>query len=283
MPSLSVITPSWNSLSHLALCARSVADQLPGAAVEHLIIDGGSTDGTPAWLANNRPAGSWISEPDQGMYDAINKGLSRASGDIISYLNCDEQYLPGTLAKVSTFFEHNPECDILFGDALLIHPDGSYLASRRGYPPRRAFLAVSHLYVLSCTMFFRRSILEKGFQFSTGWKTIGDYDFVMRILGAGFQARHVPGFLSAFTITGNNLGGGELARREIREFQRAMPAWMRILGIPINGLRLLSKAMHGAYRPDKGLMYRVFTNAQDSRQEFCVDKSTWRWPSNRRA
>ena len=93
---LSIITPSFRSSAWLKLCLASVADQQ--VELEHIVQDAGSDDGTLDWLPQDRRARVFV-EKDQGMYDAINRGLRRASGDILAYLNCDEQYLPGALPR----------------------------------------------------------------------------------------------------------------------------------------------------------------------------------------
>src|SRR6266567_1943602 len=97
----SIITPSFRSSGWLKLCLASVADQL--VPVEHIVQDAGSDDGTLDWLPQDKRAKVYV-EKDQGMYDAINRGLRRAKGDVLAYLNCDEQYLPGSLAAIASFF-----------------------------------------------------------------------------------------------------------------------------------------------------------------------------------
>jgi glycosyltransferase involved in cell wall biosynthesis len=119
----SVITPSFGQLEFLKLNAVSVADQVSdGVEVEHLVQDGGSTDGTAEWLAGQAGIVG-IVEKDEGMYDAINRGLKRARGEVYSWLNCDEQYLPGALAAVAEFFEAHPEVDIAFGHTIVVDND----------------------------------------------------------------------------------------------------------------------------------------------------------------
>ena len=118
----SIITPSFNMLPYLKLCHNSVIDQ-NHSNFEHIIIDGNSNDNTKIWLKDKNL--NYLSENDSGMYDALNKGLSMANGDIISYLNCDEQYLPGTLNIIKKFFINNPTIDIVFGHALITKPDGN--------------------------------------------------------------------------------------------------------------------------------------------------------------
>jgi len=126
MHRISVITPSYKQLSWLKLCAASVADQA-GVEVEHIIQDAGTGPELDAWAAA-QPTIKLKVEPDSGMYDAINRGLKRATGEICAYLNCDEQYLPGTLRMVADFFATHPEVDVLFGDAILIDGSGQPLS-----------------------------------------------------------------------------------------------------------------------------------------------------------
>ena len=95
-------------------------------------------------------------EKDQGMYDGINRGLRRAGGDILAYLNCDEQYLPGALAAVAGFFEQHPEIDVLFGDVVMVDTEGRYLYHRKMQTPLKYHTWTCHLSTLSCAMFFRR-------------------------------------------------------------------------------------------------------------------------------
>ena len=99
---ISIATPSFRNSDWLKLCVASVADQA-GVEVEHIVQDAQSDDGTQEWLARDRRVRAYF-EKDQGMYDAINRGWRRAEGEILAYLNCDEQYLPGGLRAVEEFF-----------------------------------------------------------------------------------------------------------------------------------------------------------------------------------
>jgi glycosyltransferase involved in cell wall biosynthesis len=103
----SIITPSFRNSAWLKLCIASVADQ-QGVELEHIVQDSCSDDGTGDWLPNDPRVKAFI-EKDAGMYDAVNRGYRRATGDILAYLNCDEQYLPGALAAVKSFFEATRE------------------------------------------------------------------------------------------------------------------------------------------------------------------------------
>src|SRR5882724_5931627 len=98
----SIITPSFRNSEWLKLCIPSVADQ--AVELEHIVQDAGSDDGTLDWLTKDARVKAFVEE-DKGMYDAVNRGLRRAQGQILAYINCDEQYLPGALRTVWDFFE----------------------------------------------------------------------------------------------------------------------------------------------------------------------------------
>jgi glycosyltransferase involved in cell wall biosynthesis len=267
---------------YLQLAAKSIADQ-SYRDYEHIIMDGNSSDGTSQWLETNpfeKLIG--ISEPDSGMYDAVNKGLNRAKGDILAYLNCDEQYLPGTLEYVADYFDTHPQVDIIFGDALLTKPDGSLIAFRKGYQPRWPFILSSHLYVLSCTMFFRRKILDHGFCFDTTYKAVGDADFVVRVLQEGFVAKHLNRYFSTFTMTGQNLSTDNRAINEQKELLQNAPPSIRFMKPILNLLRLGEKCISGAYVQGGPIQYDIYTKDQPlsgntKRKEFTVKNASFRW------
>ena len=273
---ISVITPSYNMLPYLQRCAASVADQ-QGERFEHIVIDGESTDRTGPWLATQEHIKS-ISEKDNGMYDAINKGLKLAKGNILAYLNCDEQYLPGTLVFVKDYFTRNPDVDMIFGDLLLIRPDGSIVAYRKGYQPRWSYILTSHLYVLSCTMFFRRRIIEEGIFFDTRFRAAGDAEFVVRVLRSGFNTKHIKHYFAAFTMTGENLSVDPEAIKERKQLSASAPFHIKINKWLLNGARLMEKFFSGAYFQGKPLEYSVYVeDMNNQRKTFCVNKASFRW------
>jgi glycosyltransferase involved in cell wall biosynthesis len=270
-----------------------VADQ-QGVEVEHIVADGGSTDGTPEWLAlvaqrvePQRPKplqGSsfrYFSGKDAGMYDALNKGFDTASGEVVAWLNCDEQYLEGTLARVRAVFEADPKLDVLFGGALLVRPDNSLLAARKPYPARHAYIATSHLYNLSCAMFFRRRIWQGDLRFDTRFRNLGDHDLVLRMLKKGVRTRTLPVPLSAFTFTGGNLSWTEGAQREAIQLREEAPAWARALRIPLNALRVTEKLLHGGYG-HAAVDYALYEgDASAPRRRFHVDHVSVKWPDEK--
>ena len=118
------------------------------------------------------------------------KGCAWPRESILAYLNCDEQYLPGTLAFASDFFASNPGIDLLFGDFLVTRPDGSLVAYRKSFVPRPAYIYASYLYTFTCAMFFRRRIVEAGFWFNPQLRIAGDAEWLLRVLQAGYTIRH---------------------------------------------------------------------------------------------
>src|SRR5208282_1073836 len=131
----SIVTPTFKQPDWVRLCANSVADQV-GVTFEQIVQDGGDGNGLE-WL-EGMPRARLFVEPDRGMYDALTKGISKATGDIIGHLNSDEQYLPGTFEIVHRFFTCNPEVEVVFGDAILMSADFIPLGYRRVVLPLRS-------------------------------------------------------------------------------------------------------------------------------------------------
>lgn len=274
---ISVITPSLNMLDYLKRCCASVRDQA-GSSHEHIIIDGVSTDGTVEWLKKREDIRCKV-EHDRGLYDAVNKGLAQSRGKIISYLNCDEQYLPGTFQFVKEFFERNPAVDILFGDFLVVRPDGALLSYRKAFKPRWFYFSSAHLYLFTCTMFLRRRIVEANFQFDTKYRDVADEEFVVRLLRHGYKAKYVSTYLAAFTFTGKNRSQTSAALDERRIMRRSVPAWVTLCKYPLIMFRYAEKFLSGAYTEKMPLEYAIYADAAATeRKQFSVDSATWRWP-----
>jgi glycosyltransferase involved in cell wall biosynthesis len=274
---ISVVTPSLDMLPYLRCCAASIADQ-QGVKVEHIVVDGGSNDGTVSWLAG-RPEIISLSEKDKGMYDAVNKGLRLAKGEILSYLNCDEQYLPGMLALVKNYFSQNQGIDLLFGNFLVTHPDGALVAFRKAFMPRPAYIYASYLYTFTCAMFFRRRIIEEGFWFDPELRIAGDAEWLLRVLKSGYSAKHHPEYFSIFTDTGKNACRGKVAfAKARREYGGGMPALVKRGRYLVNGVRLVEKILHGNYWQTAPLEYDIYTvDDLIRRKHFAPPKKTFRW------
>lgn len=244
----SVITPTRNALDKLKRCVGSVRGQT-GVTVEHIVHDACSTDGTPAWLAAQDDLKA-VSEADGGMYDAINRGWRRADGDVLSWLNSDEQYLPGTLETVGRYFEQHPEVDFIYGNALIIDGEGALLAARREIRLSKRYIANAFLNAYSCTMFFRRRLWDRGLlPLDTSFRYAADMDLVLRLLDGGATYRKLPEYLSAFTMDGTNLSCHPRMIEETAQIQCKFGAFSSpTLRRAVTVGRYVERLLTGSYR-----------------------------------
>lgn len=272
-----IVTPSYNSSPWLKLCIPSVADQ-EGVALEHIVQDSCSTDGTQDWLPGDRRVTAVI-EKDQGMYDAVNRGYRRAQGELLAYVNCDEQYLPGALRKVSEFFDRNPGVEVVFGDVIIVDEKGGYLCERRALVPQWMHTRIpGNMSYLTAACFLRRSLLERcQLYYNPAWRDLGDAEWTLRLIESGARMATLGEFTSIFTETGQNMNLGGNALRERVAFHNAAPAWAR-LAAPLGRLHFrLRRLMAGHYRcrPHE---YSIYTlDSPDRRKTFQVSQPTYRW------
>ena len=221
----SIITPSYRNSAWLRLCIASVADQT-GVTFEHIVQDSCSDDDTKNWLPNERRVKAFI-EKDSGMYDAVNRGFRRAQGDILAYLNCDEQYLPGALKLVRDFFEANPNVEALFADAIVTDADGRYICHRPALVPGEYSMWV-RFPILTCATFVRRHVVqEKQFFFDPQWRDLGDFFWVREMRVRGVRMEVLPELTSVFMDTGDNMSQKANAVRERGLKWRMAPAMAR--------------------------------------------------------
>ncbi|HEV2046637.1 MAG TPA: glycosyltransferase [Chthoniobacterales bacterium] len=282
---ISIITPSFRQLDWLRLAIASVADQ-GGVEVEHIVQDAGTggvkemfEDVTNSF-GHHRYTAKLFVEKDVGMYDAINRGLQKARGDICAYLNCDEQYLPGALAKVATFFGANPEVDVLFGDLILVNGEGQPVSYRRAVLPTKRHVRLAHLNTSTCATFFRRRLLDRGFYFDPDWKVIGDAIWVENLLRHGVKMATLPEPLAIFTFTGKNLTATALSSSETLRWGGAPLAGKRFKKIGVVFWHRMRKALAGAYRYRR-VEIDVFTlESPEKRQHFVRKNVGFGWPSS---
>ncbi len=274
----SIITPCFNSESYIARCCASVQDQ--DVEYEHIVIDGGSTDKTID-LLKSRQHISWISESDEGMYDALNKGFNKASGQYLAWLNADEQYLPKTLKRVEEAFKNNPKCDIICSDSLVVDTENKLICIRRGEPLRTAYILNEGMHLLTCSIFFRRSLWDQGLRFNASLKSVGENDFFLNALRAGCRTKYINILASAFTYTGENLGASELSKKELGIFRHKHRTWYthRLVGKMLTVARRIEKFYRGAYYKIPSISYELYNHLDlKKRTTYICSHPTYKWP-----
>jgi glycosyltransferase involved in cell wall biosynthesis len=244
--SFSIVTPSYSQTSYLELCSKSVADQRGPFSVEHIVQEGAGGDEFEAWRRRQKSASVYF-EKDSGMYDAINRGFLRANGELIAWLNCDEQYLDGTLSKVAQWFESNPHRDILFGDIILIDSHGSPLSYRKALLPMRGHIKNCFLPTFSAATFLRRRVLDEGYFLDTRFRAISDMVWIYELLGKGFTAGVLNQPLATFAQTGANLGQSEACVKEALQWNQEQRS-SRIGAVFWSTVHRSRKLLAGAYR-----------------------------------
>ena len=272
-PAISIVTPSYNMLAYLKRCSASVRDQQVN--YEHIVMDGGSKDGTQEWLKQHPDIIS-VSEKDKGMYHALNKAIDRTQAEIIGHLNCDEQYLPGTLQHVLQFFRENPTVDFIAGNFLVIDPAGQLVAFRKTFTPRWPYFFSNYLYTTTCVLFYRKKIFAKC-RFDESYKSIADVIFLYNVMKAGFKGSHIKRYLSAFTYSGDNLSLHRVSGEEKIRFNKTLPLWFRILK-PVFFLSFFAeRVMNNTYNEKSPLSYSIFTaDSLNKRKTITVSNPQFR-------
>lgn len=195
-PRVSITTPSYNQVHYIEETIRSVLLQgYPNQ--EYMIIDGGSTDGSIEVIRRYAPwLTYWVSESDRGQAEAINKGWSRTSGDIMAYLNSDDIYVPGTIAAAVVALQNNPQVEMIYSDCQIIDSHSRVVDSMRG----REFSLTGHFrhnLIPQPTMFFRRSVLPTIGLLDPSLQYTLDYEFCLRV-GQRYKLKRIPGVLARF-------------------------------------------------------------------------------------
>lgn len=197
-PLVSVVTPCFNSIDYIEFCIQSVMDQdYPN--VEHIIQDGASTDGTVDILARYTEYVDWVSEPDKGQSDGLNRALQRSRGDILVVLNADDEFLPHAVSWAVKHLARYPDAAVVYGDYFVIGPDGQII--KKGYGPHPYDyhkLVCVELVPPAQAAFIRRSYFEEvGFFADVTRSTCPDYEMWVRI-GRKYPMVYEPGFVTRY-------------------------------------------------------------------------------------
>ena len=249
LPKLSIVVPSFNQGRFLGETLQSIIDQhYPN--LELIVVDGGSTDNTLAVIKQYEAhLYWWVSEPDSGQTEAINKGFMRSTGDVMAWINSDDLVTSGALHQVADYFVKHPEVQVVYGDRILINEEGFEIG--RWILPRHSNRVLKWAdFVPQETLYWRREAwnligarLDETFRFAMDW------DFLLRLSAKQIAIRHLPFFLGLFRIHDqqktsslmSSIGQEEIRFIRLRELGFKPTRWQLILNtVPF----LLSSKFH---------------------------------------
>ncbi|MCI0519668.1 MAG: glycosyltransferase, partial [Chloroflexi bacterium] len=180
-PIITVVTPSFNQARFLEATIQSVlAQDYP--RLEYIVVDGGSTDGSLEIIQKYADRLAWwVSEPDRGQTQALNKGFARAQGEIFAWLNSDDTYLPGAVSEAVAYLQAHPEAGMVYGDANLVDEQGAVIgrfpAAQTDYPRLRR----GYVHIPQQSAFFRGELWRRVGPLDESFYFAMDYDLWVRL------------------------------------------------------------------------------------------------------
>lgn len=237
MLKVSVITVCFNSAETIGRTIASVNAQTYGN-IEHIVIDGGSTDETLKIIFKHKKCkGPVQSEPDRGIYDAMNKGMERATGDVVCFLNSDDEYASTTLIADVVNEMHCKGLDVVYGDVVYVSPEGKEVRhySSQGFSPLKLKYGFMPAHP---SLFVRSSVYRDVGGFKPHFKIAGDFEMCCRLfsrIGLKYDYLERP-FVKMLTGGASAFSFASAARvnHEIREA-------CRLNGIKTNYIKLCSR------------------------------------------
>ncbi|HSG26381.1 MAG TPA: glycosyltransferase [Anaerolineales bacterium] len=231
-PLVTVVTPSYNQAEYLEQTIHSVLGQeYPN--LEYLIVDGGSTDGSLEVIQRYADRLAWwVSEPDKGQADAINKGFARATGKYVAWLNSDDLYLPGTVQKAVETLEQHPDVGLVYGNLLSINARGEHVHTIR-YRPFALEDLLAFFIIGQPTVFMRRSILDQVGYLSEDYDYLLDHHLWLRFAAvSGLKYIPQPWAAARYHPSAKNMAMAEHFGAEafrILEWARTQPKMAAII------------------------------------------------------
>jgi glycosyltransferase involved in cell wall biosynthesis len=222
-PLVSIVTPSFNQAAYIAATMQSVFAQTY-KPIEYIVIDGASTDGSAAIIeAQAAKLAYWVSEPDRGQTDAINKGLARATGKYMAWLNADDRLLPDAVGEAVEFLEANPHIGMVYGDANYIDASGRVIGRFPAAQTDYARLRRGYVHIPQQAAFWRADLWKQVAPLDASFVFAMDYDLWVRIAKIS-QLHYLPRLWAEFrlhagskTITNDRRAWDEMLRVHWRE------------------------------------------------------------------
>jgi glycosyltransferase involved in cell wall biosynthesis len=213
--------------------------------LEYIVIDGNSTDGSVGVIKSYEESiDKWISEPDNGIYDAMNKGISMANGDIIGILNADDTLEPGILPEIAEIFERT-NADYLYGNVDRITREGTKYGTIKSLPEDR--IPVSKYRQVPFphpSLYVKKRVLDEIGLYDTNFKLNADYDFILRLLNTDFKSVYFDKSIARYRDGGKSSG--------IETFLERKRVWKK------HGVSLITREYFALSSALKLLLYRLF-------------------------
>lgn len=230
---VSVVTPSYNQGQFIERTLQSVASQRsPDFEIEHVVFDGGSTDNTVQILKSFDPAVRWVSKKDKGQTDAVNQAIRATDGEIIGWLNSDDIYYPGAIARVVDYFTAHPEVDVVYGMADHIDLEDKAFEAYPTEPwdfERLKFTC----FICQPALFLRRKVVDEYGLFDESLNYCMDYEYWLRLGTTGMRLGYLEEKLAGSRLYADNktLGSRVNVHSEINDmfkklFGRVPDRWL---------------------------------------------------------
>jgi len=233
LPLVSIITPSFNKGPYIEETILSIRNQTY-KNIEHLVIDAGSTDETVSILEKYNTDLKWISEPDRGQSDAINKGWRMAKGDIIAYLNADDTYLPDAVESAVVFFEKNPDTHMVYGDGIITDEYGKNQRTIQSGEFNVKALVFCQDTIFQPSVFLRKEVFDTIGDVDVDLHLAMDLDYWLRI-ALVYRIGYLPKPLSVAKIY-QDAKSSALMFRYVKEYEHILE---KIFAAPGNPEKIL--------------------------------------------
>ena len=245
-PLVSIVTPTYNQSSFLRETIESVLGQ-DYPRIEHIVIDDGSTDDTPAVLAEYRGRVDCDRHDNMGQTPTINKGWARSKGEVVTWLNSDDTLLPGAVSRAVAYLREHPEVGVVFGDSLLTTEDGTPIEKTRGpgeFDYRR-FVVECENPIAQPSAFIRRTVVEDVGPLDPYYYYFMDWDFWLRA-GARHRVAYIPELLSTYRLHSESKTVAQSARAA-PELERMYRKYFALDLVPPEIGRRKARAMANMY------------------------------------